>query len=467
MSRVAGTLERERPGLRRAGVAGHDGQRAFAPTTTVSALLDGAPVPDGARVSVAGRVGESASDATFHLVDGEARVAVQLESGKVPPAFAWVGLDGRWDVASRGVAAARVLFLRPARRRPGAPVAADLPEARFVADPARLAAVRRRARLLARVRGFLDRRGFVEVQTPFLRAAPETANVHQYRTEAVGGRRLFLRTDPEEYLKRYLTAGLEAVYEVSLNARGEVPDADRLQEFTSLECYRRFATLEDAVALLDELVREVLTAFRGDPETHLHGRPVSFARAPAVRTFADLVAEHTGVVVDEHPTAESLAAEMRRLHGEPGGSARDGLRGNWLERLLEERVLPHLTEPTYVVEFPRELGWSACLHPERPEVCLRSELYLPGGWELAQLYENLTEPEPLRGRLEERLARRIAHGYEAVPLDEGLLGSAEMGMPPMAGFAVGIDRLLMLALGADEIGSGLLFPREGFDGGGP
>jgi lysyl-tRNA synthetase class 2 len=131
--------------------------------------------------------------------------------------------------------------------------------------------------------------------------------------------------------------------------------------------------------------------------------------------------------------------------------------------LLEVCVLPAIAVPTYIVDFPSELGLSARPRPEDPRVSLRAELYFPGGWELAHLYENLTEPGPLRERLTERRRRRVLNGYPDVSLDEGLLGSAALGMPPMAGLAIGVDRLLMVVLGEAKVGEGLLFAREGFE----
>ncbi len=351
--------------------------------------------------------------------------------------------------------------VRPTRCQAGAH---ELPEAKFRRDAGRIQATRLRARLLHWLRSFCAEHGFLEVQTPLLHAAPENANVHQYRLDSVGGRPLWLRTDPEEYLKRYLTAGFASVYEISLNVRAEMPNQDRLHEFTSLECYRSSTTLHHAIEWCHELVTGALLELRGSLSTSLHGTRVQWKTEPVTRTFHDLLAEHAGVAIDEYPTAESLAEYVRSRGWWLGaGDAREKLRGTWLEWLLEHRVLPVLPEPTYVLNFPSELGLSARPSPGDPRVSLRAELYFPGGWELAHLYENLTEPEALRARLLERRSRRLANGYPDVDLDEGLLASASLGMPPMAGFALGVDRLLMLLLGRGRIGEGLLFGFEGFE----
>ena len=122
-----------------------------------------------------------------------------------------------------------------------------------------------------------------------------------------------------------------------------------------------------------------------------------------------------------------------------------------------------MTAPVFVVDFPVDLGLSGRERRGVPGACHRGELYLPGGFELAHFYENITEAGELRRRYAGRLEHRIASGLPSVPLDEDLMRSAELGMPPMSGFAIGIDRLLMVALGADQVSTGLLFSREGFE----
>ena len=338
-----------------------------------------------------------------------------------------------------------------------------LPEAAVLADTDRHEAVVARSRLVAWLRARLSAAGFLEVQTPLLHAAAECGQVHQYETRGVGGRRLFLRTDPEEYLKRYVTAGFDSVFEVAANVRGEIPDGVRLEEFTSLECYRRDWSFDEAVGFCWSLARDALAELRGSTVTSLHGREVELGAAPAVRTFRDAVLEHSGVDIDAYPTAAALMGELSRrgLWGGTGGPL-DGFRRTALEWLLEETVFPELDEPTFVVEFPVEIGLSARERPGRPGTCLRGELYLPGGWELANLYENLTEPAALRSRYEDRLRHRVAAGLPPVPLDEGLMASAELGMPPMSGIAIGVDRLFALVRGGGRVGDGLLFPAEGF-----
>jgi lysyl-tRNA synthetase class 2 len=340
-----------------------------------------------------------------------------------------------------------------------------LPEARILREPRRLGAIRARARMLGLVRRLMEARGFLEVQTPMLRSAAEVAYLRQCETLSVNEHTLYLRTDPEEYLKRYLTIGLEAVYEVSTNVRAEQADDDHLQEFTSLECYRRFGTLADSIQLCSDLVGEALTVLRGTTITSLHGKGIDLTSPIPVESFSGLLLKFDGLEVERYPTAESLASEIKR-RGWWGGTRGplDQFRRTWLEWLLAERIQTGLDRPTFVIEFPAELSLSYLVRPDSPRVCQRGELYLPGGFELAHVYEILTDPDQIRARYEERLQYRISAGLPPVSLDEGLLGSAALGMPPMCGLAIGLDRLLLLVLGEGIVGDGLLFPREGFEG---
>jgi len=393
--------------------------------------------------------------------DGTRVVAVAWPPGtRLPSSNTWFKASGRW-VGERFIAAAAAATPDPRMSPADYP---DLPEARFLTDPNARAAVIDRARMIRSLRDTLDRTGFLEVQTPFLHAEAEAGLVAQLQSEGANGRRLYLRTDPEEYLKRYLTAGFDAVYEIANNARGEPPDAVHLQEFTSVECYRRFWSFSEAIETTQALCRVGLQAVAGRPTAIFGGRAFDFAAPLPCRAVEELISRHAGLSLSAFP-GPALADEIRRRGWWDGsGSALDDFRRTWIEWLLDHTVLPAVTEPLFVVGFPAELGLSAKETAAGSGIVLRGELYLPGGFELAHVYETIVEPEALRRRNRERREHRVAAGLPWVELDAGLQASAELGMPPMSGLAIGIDRLLMLARGDGAIGRGLLYPHEGFDG---
>lgn len=449
------------PALHDATIAGDaDPPAAFAvssgfePDATVARLVAGG-IRHGAPVKVVGRAGPAG-----RLADGADTVT--LTAAEVPD-YAWVGVEGSWNAVAEAVEAdpGSVQVLAAARR---APVRSAHPESLTARDPARLGPVVERARLVSQIRRLFDEAGFTEVTTPLLQAAGEMCLISQAITEPVAGRRFFLRTDPEEYLKRYLTAGLEAVYEVAMNVRADPPDDLHLVEFGIVEFYRRLLPFEDLLAWTDDVVRRSMAEI-GGKEVRWSGTRIDTGRPFGRISFADVVRSATGVDVTapECATAEGLAAVLREA-GYPtqveGGLA--GWRRVVLEQALDDHVLPGLRRPMWVTHFPADLALSSRLDPAEPSRSLRAELYLPGGLELAHVYEVLVDAEELRRRYEARRSHRVAAGLAHVPTNEGLMMSAEIGMPPMSGGGIGVDRLLMAARGDPRIGAGLLFAREGY-----
>lgn len=438
-------------------------QKYLQPNTTIVQILSGT-VPANQVMRLVGRAFHY-QNGSFVLIDGtdSLPIALSINESSFPSDAAWVGVEGSYDKEKQQLTDAHFYFLREPRLSIEQAITQGLPEAHFVAHPARLQKVRARARLLQWIRTFLNDRGFLEVQTPLLHTAAEAVHVVQSTTQSVDGKTLYLRTDPEEYLKRYLTAGLDAVYEIATNVRPDWPDEYHLQEFTSLEYYHRFWTFEDIVASCTDLIVDALRSLRGSTITSLAGQEVNLTPPFSQFSFYEIVQEKTGIDLRQYPTSESLATFIKKQgwwHGTK--SALDAYRRTWLEWILDNLILPGLDRPTLIINFPSDIGLNATENVDQPGVCWRGEFYLPKGLELANFYVNLTEPEALRCRYSERLAHRIAAGLTSVPLDEGLLGSAELGMPPMAGLALGLDRLLLLILGEGKIGDGLLFPREGF-----
>jgi lysyl-tRNA synthetase class 2 len=444
-------------------LAASDHLSAFRPNATVRGLLTG-EFPSGAIVSIAGRLVRQQGRA-LQLSDERLQLSVELATAidTLPNQFAWIGVQGHWDQGTQRVLRAELVFWQEPDMNVAEAAACKLPEVKFLTERWRLEAIGKRARLLRFVREFMEAHRFVEVQTPMLRAAPEVAYLEQCATLGTNNQTLYLRTDPEEYLKRYLTIGLEAVYEISTNVRAEQADRDHLQEFTTLECYRRFGTLSDSIETCSELIVGALNSLGTGTATFLHGQAVDLTPPLPVRSYAEILLT-CGLDIEQYPTAAGLARQIReRGWWEGTGGPLDQFRRTWLEWLLTNRIQPLIDRPTFVTEFPIELALSyqACI--DRPAICQRGELYLPGGFELAHVYEIMTEARQIRERYEERLRYRVTGGLPAVALDEGLIGSAALGMPPMSGLALGLDRLLLLVLGKGIIGDGLLFPREGFN----
>lgn len=432
----------------------------FPADTTVAQLVTG-EVGHNARVRVVGRaVPRATHQPVPALADGPSVVALRCD---LVPDYAWVGVTGRWDSISETLHADAdgVALIGLANR---APTIGAHPESVVVREPGRLTAIVQRGALTSLLRKLFDEAGYLEVATPFLQVAGEMCRISQAVTEPIAGRRFFLRTDPEEYLKRYLSAGLDSVYEVAMNVRADPPDDQHLVEFGLIEFYRRLQPFDDLVSWTDEVIRRALAEI-GGREIPWSGTRID-TRRPFTRVgFADLVTSVTGVEVDapECATAEGLAAALRKggVPVQVDGELRHWRR-SFLEGLLDQYVLPGLTRPVWVTHFPADLALSSRLDPKDPGRSLRAELYLPGGLELAHVYEVLVDGEELRNRYDSRRSHRVAAGMAHVPTNEGLMTSADIGIPPMSGGGIGIDRLLMVARNDRRIGAGLLFAGEGY-----
>ena len=315
----------------------------------------------------------------------------------------------------------------------------------------RLPFLRRRALLTQAVRAFFTARGYSEVETPYAVPVPgEEVHLRAFRTEletADGARiPLWLHTSPELAMKRLLVAGAGPVFQLARVWRNREASGEgsrrHLAEFTMLEWYRPGLGFDGLMSETEALLRAVLP-----PAIASGGVRTSLARFERL-TVAEAFQRHVGV--DVLATAGDAAA----LAAGAGAGLRDG--EGWEDlffRLLLERIEPHLGQahPTFLTHWPVAQAALARRDPADPRVALRFELFLCG-MELANAFEELTDPAEQRARFMEDRARRHALHGEDWPLDEDFLAALAHGMPPASGIALGFDRLAMAASGADRIG---------------
>jgi len=313
--------------------------------------------------------------------------------------------------------------------------------------------LRRRARLTAETRSFFDARGYMEVETPCAVPVPgEEVHLRAFATiqeGPTGARRpLWLHTSPEFAMKKLLAGGAGPIFQLARVWRnGEGSDL-HAPEFTMLEWYRPGASFD---ALMDETeayLRAVLP-----PAVSCRGVAASLDRFERI-TVAEAFARWVGCDV---LATEGDAAALARASGEglrPGEEWED-----LFFRLLLGRVEPQLgrERPSFLTHWPVSQAALARRDPSDPRVALRFELFLCG-MELANAFEELTDPAEQRARFAADRARREAlHGL-GWGIDEDLLAALEHGMPPCSGIALGFDRLAMIASGAPRIADVLWLP---------
>jgi lysyl-tRNA synthetase class 2 len=344
----------------------------------------------------------------------------------------------------------RIMDARPRR---GHGVATGLPgrAAGEWAPRARPDSWRLRSRLLARVRRFFEQRNVLEVDTPILSAAAPTDPALEpfqttYCEPGTGdGSRLYLQPSPEFAMKRLLAAGSGAIYQVCKVFRNGEAGRSHSPEFTMLEWYRPGF---DHHQLMDEVEALLLDVFTGLGDL-AGGERTSYRQAfrrslrvdPMSATAAELAdcARSQGIV----------------WHGDCAELDRDV----WLELLFSHRIQPALGRrgPTFVFDFPASQAALARIRPGAPAVAERFELYLDGV-ELANGYHELTDATEQARRFARDLKTRAAQGRGAVAVDQRFVAALDAGLPPCAGVALGIDRLLMVAMGAKTLSEVLTFP---------
>ena len=300
----------------------------------------------------------------------------------------------------------------------------------LIANPQVRAVFRARTKIISALRGLLDERGFIDVETPVLQEIPGGGHARPFQTHHNSlDRDLFLRIALELHLKRLLVGGFERVYEIGRVFRNEGLSPRHNPEFTLLESYQAYADYEDVMQLVEDLVVVSAMAAGRPLETSYQGESLNLTPPFRREKMADLVLEHTG----------------RQAAGEE------------LNDLFEEHVQPRLRHPTFVIDYPVEVSPLARPREDDPRFVERFELIILGR-EYANAFTELTDPIDQRARFEDQAAKRAAGNVEAHPMDEDFLRAVEYGLPPCGGLGMGIDRLVMLLTDQPSIRDVILFP---------
>lgn len=313
-----------------------------------------------------------------------------------------------------------------------------------------------RTRVIKLIREFLDKRGFQEVETPMLQPLPGGALAKPFVTHHNAlGIDLYLRVAPELYLKRLVVGGMEKVYELNRSFRNEGISIKHNPEFTMLEVYQAYADYRDMMELVKEMLKYLIEKTKGTLKINYQGEEIDFATFSEI-SYLEALKRIAGVEVN----FELELAELKKLAEERGIEVREYWgKGKIIAELFEKLVEPRLIQPTFVLDYPREISPLARRSPENPELTERFELIVAGR-EIANAFSELNDPREQRERFEEQ-ARLKQEGEEEIQLfDHDFLQALEYGMPPTGGLGVGIDRLVMLLADVYSIREVLLFPQH-------
>ncbi|MDX1568466.1 MAG: lysine--tRNA ligase, partial [Longimicrobiales bacterium] len=325
---------------------------------------------------------------------------------------------------------------------------------------------RTRARMIKALRDFMDGRGFLEVETPALQPLYGGATARPFVTHHnTLDRKLFLRIADELYLKRLIVGGFERVYEIAKDFRNEGIDRSHNPEFTMLEFYQAYADYREMMDLVEELLTRVAEETTGGSVVTFQENEIRF-EAPFRRiSFLEALGEALGT--DPAGLDDGQLRDRAEELGIPelGGAGR----GKLLDKLFGELVEPDLIQPTFVLDYPRELSPLAKARrdgagkgagtgsagasgrsradegggSDSVELTERFELYV-ASMEIANAFSELNDPIDQRRRFEEQTRLGAEGDEEAHQIDEDYIRALEYGMPPTGGVGIGVDRLAMI-----------------------
>ena len=313
-----------------------------------------------------------------------------------------------------------------------------------------------RAKIVSAVRHWMDKQGYIEVETPILQPILGGASARPFVTHHNAlDKDYYLRIATELPLKRLIVGGLEKVYEIGRIFRNEGMDLKHNPEFTTMEAYCAYTDLEGMMKMNEELFESVAMEVFGKTEFEFMGHTISL-KAPFKRwNMVDAVKEVTGVDFNQPMTVEEALKIAKEHHVEV--LPHQETVGNIISLFFDEFCEDKIIQPTFVYGHPIEISPLAKKDPKDPRYTQRFELEICG-IEMDNAFTELNDPIDQKERFEKQLALKNLGDDEASEMDEDYVEALEYGMPPTGGIGIGIDRLVMLLTGQDSIREVLLFP---------
>ncbi len=313
----------------------------------------------------------------------------------------------------------------------------------------------KRTRITNSIREFYNAKGYLEVETPILQPIPGGAAARPFLTHHNAlNIPLYLRIANELYLKRLIVGGFDGVYEFSKDFRNEGMDRTHNPEFTVLELYVAYKDYHWMMETTEQLLEKVALDATGSTKVRVGDHQIEF-KAPYPRVpILGAIVEHTGYDVagmnesQLRETAETLGLEVDDTMGI----------GKLIDAIFGEKCERHYIQPTFIIDYPKEMSPLTKEHRNNPALTERFELMV-NGKELANAYSELNDPIEQRERFEEQLKLSEKGDDEAMFIDQDFLRALEYGMPPTSGIGIGIDRLVMLLTNNSTIQEVLFFPQ--------
>ncbi|NWF77495.1 MAG: lysine--tRNA ligase [Chloroflexi bacterium] len=312
-----------------------------------------------------------------------------------------------------------------------------------------------RSRIITAIRSFLDKQGFLEVETPVLQPHAGGALARPFVTHHQAlDEDFYLRIALELHLKRLVVGGFDRVYEIGRAFRNEGISVRHNPEFTLLECYQAYSDYNDMMRLVEEMLAHIAQEILGNTRLVHNGQTIDLGLPWQRLYLREAIKNYCDIDFEDYPDADSLGARMAELGMEVDPSKG---RGKLIEELISTFVEPKLIQPTFLLDYPVEMSPLAKRKRGDNRLVERFEGFVDG-MEVANAFTELNDPLEQRERFRQQLKERVAD-EEVEIADEDFLQALEYGMPPTGGLGIGIDRLVMLLTNQQSIREVILFPQ--------
>ncbi|KAJ1951089.1 hypothetical protein EC988_004152, partial [Linderina pennispora] len=322
-----------------------------------------------------------------------------------------------------------------------------------------------RAKVLKYIRSYLDTRDFTEVETPVLSPNVGGASAKPFVTTAAafGNSRMFMRVAPELFLKQLVIGGMDRVYEIGKQFRNEGVDADHNPEFTTCEFYQTYATLDDLMAMTEEMLRGMAHAVTGETAvtavSTISGNEIQvdlgkpFRRIDVTQFLRDKLPDlpNDFSSPDALPQLLDLLAKNNLSVPQPHTVPR------LLDRLIGHYIEPLCQQPTFLIGHPSIMSPLSKCTDDSAQVSARFELFV-NGKELVNAYEELNNPNEQRAKFMVQATERAAGDEEVPEMDQAFCDALEFALPPTGGWGMGVDRVVALLAGVRHLRETIAFP---------
>ncbi len=313
----------------------------------------------------------------------------------------------------------------------------------------------KRAEFVNNIREFFNKSGYMEVETPVLEDIPGGADacpfITHHNTLDID---LYLRISLELHLKRLIVGGFEKVYEIGKTFRNEGMSPQHLQEFTMLEFYWAYADYNDLMKFVEKFYTDIIEKTFGTLEIKYKEHILNF-KAPWQKVdFREIVLKESGIDIDEYQTKEDMQKVLKEKKIDFDSS--DG-RGRLIDHLYKKLVRSKIIQPTFLINHPIDISPLAKKMPDDESKTQRFQVLIAGA-ELGNAFSELNDPIDQAERFSNQAKLREAGDSEAQMFDHDFVEALEYGMPPTAGFGVGIDRLFMILTNQESIRDVVFFP---------